>query len=95
MAVKKKAAPKRASRKAAPGAAPSAKAVAASPAKKGRGGLVVTLILVAALVALGFQAVYMARAKAAMKYDFVRAGAIISQGLADGQATGATAVVGD
>ena len=94
MAVKKKAAPKRASKKAAPGAAPASRA-AVSTAKKGRGGMIVTLVLLAVLAGLGLQAFYMARAKAAMKFDFVRAGSIISQGLADGQGTGPQAVVGD
>jgi hypothetical protein len=99
MAVKKKAAPKRAAKravkKAAPGAAQPVRSGSGSTAKKGRGGMLVSLILVAALGGLGLQAFYMARAKAAMKYDFVRSGSIISQGLADGQGTGPQAVVGD
>jgi DNA-binding beta-propeller fold protein YncE len=95
MAAKKKAAPKRAVGKRAPEGAKFERSATAPQAKTGRAGLSVTLILVAALVGLGVQSFYVARAKAAMKYDFVRAGAIISQGLSDGQATGPTALAFD
>ena len=100
MAVQKKSAAKRPAGNAAPKAPKAAKVggagkAPAASAKKGRGGLYVTLALIAALGGLGVQAFYVARQKAAMKFDFIRTGSIIPQGLADGQGTGPTALAGD
>lgn len=79
--------------------APPAPTVEASatavPAKKGKGGLFVALALLAVLAGLGGQAYYVARAKAAMKFDFDRNGAILGQGVADGLGTGPQSIAGD
>jgi sugar lactone lactonase YvrE len=81
--------------KAAVHAAVPAETPAAASETTGRSGLYVTLGLLAVLAALGGQAVYMARARAAMKFDFIRKGDIIGQGLADGQGTGPKSLAGD
>ncbi len=81
----------------APAPAQGAKAAVVAPVpvpKKGKGSLV-TLIVLAVLGGLAAQAYFAARSKAALKFDFVRAGAIIPQGLADGEGTGPTAILGD
>jgi streptogramin lyase len=75
--------------------APAAIPATAPTAKKGRGGLYVALALVLALVALGAQAFYVAKAKEAMKFDFVRNGPILGQGDADGLGRGPQSLAGD
>lgn len=106
MAVKKKLSPGAAARKPrsraakspkapAQAAAPTPLAAAPAQAQGGNTGLYVSLGLLVVLTALGGQALYMAKAREAMKFDFVRKGDIIGQGLADGQGTGPQSIAGD
>ncbi len=95
MATKKKSAVK--AKVAAPkAAAAKGGAKGAVPAaKKGKGGLWVTLALVAVLAGFAGQAYWVALQQAKLKFDFVRVGSIIAQGQADGQFAGPWFICGD
>jgi hypothetical protein len=82
MAVKKKAEPK--------------KQAAHAPAKKGGGkGLLIAAIMIGVVSLIGVQIYFKARKEASLKFDVVRVGAIIAQGLSDGQGMSPVALQGD